>query len=182
MNRKILGLVVGGVFVVVAFLLVARQPSSSSSQPKPTPSIKAQPTSAPTVQPDIQQAIDVANSFTFAYFTYDWQQPPNMATILRPYTTDRLYSTLITDGTAPDGSNVPWGSVRPDLHETDKIQVNKVVSQEPSDGQASIQQTVSEISNTDLGHSETVKEVDLSLQKQNGTWVVDWVSERKAQQ
>lgn len=171
--------------IVVAILVVAvpriLQPSPQpASHPRPVSTPQA--TAAPTVAPDIQQAITVANTFTAAYLSYDWQHPPDLQTTLKPLTSERLYNSLIVDGTTPQGSIVPWAKVRPDLHETDTVWIQGTSSQEPDPGQAAVQSKVKEISNTDAGHSETSKEIDLSLQKQNGYWVVDWVTERGLQQ
>jgi hypothetical protein len=103
-----------------------------------------------------------------------------MATVLKPLTSERLYNSLIYEGTAPDGLSVPWAKVRPDLHETDIVWIDPkgTSCQLTGDDQAAVQLKVKEVYATDYGRSELSKEVDLSLQKQSGAWVVDWVSER----
>jgi hypothetical protein len=172
------GIVVAIIVVAVSRLLQPSPQPEHHPRSVPTP----QATAAPTVAPDIQQAINIANTFVAAYLSYDWQHPPDMQTALKPLTSERLYNSLIVDGTTPQGSIVPWAKVRPDLHETDTVWIQGTSSQVTDAGQAAVQSRVKEVSNTDSGHSEVSKEVDLSLQKQNGYWLVDWVSERGPQQ
>jgi hypothetical protein len=169
---------IAGVVLTLIVVAVVRnsQPSSQPASPQrstPAPSANAQSTAAADIQ-----AVSVAKSFTAIYLAYDWQHPPDMQVALKPFTSDRLYNVLIFDGTTPDGLAVPWAKVRPDLHEIDTVQIGEASSQEPGSMQAAIQLPVTESSRTDVGHSESAKEIDLSLQNQNGTWVVDWVSER----
>lgn len=147
----------------------ATPPSAQSSAQTPSPTPSAPP-----------QAIQASRVFTTAYLGYSWDHPSDPRD-LRGYTTDRLFNSLLFEGATPDGRRAPWTAVRPDLHEQDTVDILGMSSQATGNGQASVQLVIMEHSRTDLGRSDTRKEIDLALeQRTEGVWLVDWVTEGQA--
>lgn len=123
-------------------------------------------------------AHDVAQRFAAAFLEYDWSRPANPRDALRPYVTPRLYGSIVEEGTTPDGRPAPWTDVAPSLDEVDSLQVLRSAAQVTGPATAAVQLHVLVHARTDLGQSTTPKELDLTLVRPSGTWLVDWATQR----
>lgn len=178
---RILPLLAVGSLAVVGILLVARLMAPASPAPTPTPPpirATAQPQLQPSETPEAsRQALDTGIHFINAYLGYDWHnRTTDPAGALRPLVTDRMYASFQA-GVNPDGSRVPWASVRPDLHEVDTVTILGHTSQMNGTG-ATMQAQVREDLRTDAGANVVNKELDLELESVGGIWRVGWVSAR----
>lgn len=185
-RRRLLLLAVGvGAVLITVLVLLSR---TSEQQPRAVPAprstaVPPTPTAAPTVPPPVDQAIDIADRFATVYLSYDWQHPQDQVQALLPLTSDRLYQSLVMGGVDSSGAPAPWTEARADLHEEDSVQVDSAAtgSELPAPDQAAVQLHVTEEFNTDVGHGQAAKELDLGLTKQPTSWVVDAVTERSQQ-
>lgn len=177
--RSLLGLaVVAGAALVVLVLRLVVPTAPHHAQQPPTPAATAPPIVQPSATPQASlTALDVARRFATDYLGYDWRNPSDPATALRSLTTDRLYGSFMA-GVNPDGSTVPWASVRPELHEVDAASILGTSSQ-ANGGGASVQLQVREDLRTDAGQGSVTKELDLALEGGRDSWRVSWVSERQ---
>ena len=175
----LLGLaVVAGAAIVALGLRLAVSAAPHHAQQAPAPAATAQPIVQPSTTPNASlTALDVARRFAAIYLGYDWQRPTDPAAALKPLTTDRLYGSFMA-GVNPDGSTVPWASVRPDLHEVDIASILGTNSQANGDA-TSVQLQVQEDLRTDAGQGSVTKELDLGLEGDADSWRVSWVSERQ---
>lgn len=185
MVRRSLAVLVGAVamaaLVAMAMRTVAPQGNAFRSPATPATTSQEVPTSAqPSAQPVARSAAQAqARAFAVAYLTYDWQRPTAQLDAIRPLSSPRLYASLAQAGITPAGVRVPWSSARPDIHETDAVDITGISTQWTSASWVSVQLQVTGHYHTDVGSSDTPNELDLALSQQpGGPWLVEWVSER----